>query len=73
VGKNAATQAGRPSIAGMLAATGPSLTYAYAQEDRILFASNSENGPLGLNLGTLASLRGLVGAMGSHGNQEESH
>jgi ferric-dicitrate binding protein FerR (iron transport regulator) len=61
-----ANPAGHPSIAGMLAAAGPSLTYAYAQEDRILFASNSENGPLGLNLGTLASLRGLVGAMGSH-------
>ncbi|MEA2691050.1 MAG: hypothetical protein QOJ16_437 [Acidobacteriota bacterium] len=57
-------QGGRPSIARMLAGAGPSLTYAYAQEDRILFASNSENGPLGLNLGTLASLRGLVGVIG---------
>jgi ferric-dicitrate binding protein FerR (iron transport regulator) len=59
---------GHPSIARMLAGAGPSLTYAYAQEDRILFASNSENGPLGLNLGTLASLRGLIGmASGHHG------
>ncbi len=67
-GTNPATQqpGGRPSIARMLAGAGPSLTYAYAQEDRILFASNSENGPLGLNLGTLASLRGLVGIVGSH-------
>ncbi|HEV7518913.1 MAG TPA: FecR domain-containing protein, partial [Thermoanaerobaculia bacterium] len=66
LGKVQPEAAGQPSIARMLAGAGPSLTYAYAQDDRILFASNSENGPLGLNLGTLASLRGLVGAMGSH-------
>jgi hypothetical protein len=65
-GTNPTQPGGRPSIARMLAGAGPSLTYAYAQEDRILFASNSENGPLGLNLGTLASLRGLVGVIGSH-------
>src|SRR5262249_23079037 len=61
---------GRPSIARMLASAGPTLTYAYAQNDRILFASHSENGPLGLNLGTLASLRGLMGAMGPHAEAE---
>jgi ferric-dicitrate binding protein FerR (iron transport regulator) len=66
---------GRPSIARMLAGAGPSLTYAYAQEDRILFASNSENGPLGLNLGTLASLRGLIGMVSAHHGAaaEEAH
>jgi hypothetical protein len=59
---------GGRSLARMIAASGPTLTYAYAQEDRILFASHSENGPLGLNLGTLASLRGLIGGMASgHG------
>ncbi|HZF14089.1 MAG TPA: FecR domain-containing protein [Thermoanaerobaculia bacterium] len=65
--------AGGASIARMIAGSGPTLTYAYAQDDRILFASHSETGPLGLNLGTLASLRGLLGAMGSGPGAEEAH
>jgi ferric-dicitrate binding protein FerR (iron transport regulator) len=64
---------GGAAIARMIAGSGPTLTYAYAQDDRILFASHSETGPLGLNLGTLASLRGLVGAMGSGAGAEKAH
>lgn len=41
---------------------GPTLVYAYAEEDRILFASSS-NSPLGLNLQTLAGFGGILGAM----------
>lgn len=41
---------------------GPTLVYAYAEEDRILFASSS-NSPLGLNLQTLAGFGGILGVM----------
>ncbi len=41
---------------------GPTLVYAYAEEDRILFATTS-NSPLGLNLQTLAGFGGILGAM----------
>ncbi|MES1242539.1 MAG: FecR domain-containing protein [Acidobacteriota bacterium] len=41
---------------------GPTLVYAYAEQDRILFAS-SNNSPLGLNLQTLAGFGGILGAM----------
>jgi ferric-dicitrate binding protein FerR (iron transport regulator) len=41
---------------------GPTLVYAYAEEDRILFASSSTS-PLGLNLQTLAGFGGILGVM----------
>jgi hypothetical protein len=41
---------------------GPTLVYAYAEEDRILFAS-SNHSPRGLNLQTLAGFGGILGVM----------
>ncbi|MEA2563532.1 MAG: hypothetical protein QOH06_5036 [Acidobacteriota bacterium] len=49
---------------------GPTLIYAYAEEDRILFASTSTS-PLGLNLQTLAGMGGVLGMMDeAHGEAE---
>jgi hypothetical protein len=53
---------GAAGIGKMLAAQGPTLYYAYAEPDRIVFAGSNQN-PLGLNLGTLASVGGLAGMM----------
>jgi hypothetical protein len=67
---NAAAGPGRaPAFARLLAVHGPSLTYAYAEDDRILFAAASDPGPLGQNLGLLARLGSLMGAMGHPGAQ----
>ncbi|MBI4470166.1 MAG: FecR domain-containing protein [Acidobacteria bacterium] len=44
-----------------LATSAPALAYAYAQGDRILFAANSEGGPLGLSPGNLLGLPGSFG------------
>lgn len=55
-------------MANLLIGQGPTLVYAYAEEDRILFASKSES-PLGLNLQTLAGFGSVLGMMnGEHGN-----
>ena len=60
-------QAGGPDIARILATQGPTLYYAYAEPDRIVFAGSNQN-PLGLNLGTLAGAGGLLGMMNeAHG------
>jgi ferric-dicitrate binding protein FerR (iron transport regulator) len=53
---------GAAQIGKMLAGQGPTLYYAYAEPDRIVFAGSNQN-PLGLNLGTLASFGGMLGAM----------
>jgi hypothetical protein len=53
---------GPAGIGKMLAGQGPTLYYAYAEPDRIVFAGSNQN-PLGLNLGTLASLGGMAGMM----------
>jgi hypothetical protein len=45
------------------ASRGPSLLYAYAEPDRIVFSGHSEAGPMGLNLGTLAGFGGILGGM----------
>jgi hypothetical protein len=45
------------------AAKGPSLLYAYAETDRIVFSAHSEAGPMGLNLETLAGFGGILGGM----------
>jgi hypothetical protein len=42
---------------------GPSLLYAYAEPDRIVFAGHVEAGPMGLNLGTLAGFGGILGSI----------
>jgi hypothetical protein len=55
---------GPASLGKLLAGQGPTLYYAYAEPDRIVFAGSNQN-PLGLNLGTLASLGGVLGAMHS--------
>ena len=52
----------RPQLGKMLAGQGPTLYYAYAEPDRIVFAGSNQN-PLGLNLGTLASFGGMLGGM----------
>jgi hypothetical protein len=52
----------------LFASRGPSLTYAYGEDDRILFAGASDPGPLGTNLGLLASLGRLMGAFGHSGS-----
>jgi hypothetical protein len=49
-------------LTAWLAAQGPTLYYAYAEPDRIVFAGSNQN-PLGLNLGTLAGMGGLAGLM----------
>jgi ferric-dicitrate binding protein FerR (iron transport regulator) len=68
-GPNGST-AGR--MADLLIGQGPTLVYAYAEEDRILFASKSES-PLGLNLQTLAGFGGVLGMMHpEHGNPSEA-
>ncbi|HTG31953.1 MAG TPA: FecR domain-containing protein [Thermoanaerobaculia bacterium] len=53
---------GPGQIAKMLVGQGPTLYYAYAEADRIVFAGSNQN-PLGLNLGTLASFGGMLGGM----------
>jgi hypothetical protein len=55
-------------MASLLIGQGPTLVYAYAEEDRILFASKSES-PLGLNLQTLTGFGSVLGMMnGDHGH-----
>lgn len=66
---------GAGQMANLLLAQGPTLVYAYAQEDRILFASTNQS-PLGLNLQTLAGFGGILGMMDqAHGQaaEEETH
>ncbi len=58
---------GPAKLGKLLAAQGPTLYYAYAETDRIVFAGSNQN-PLGLNLGTLAGMGSLVGMM----NQAQS-
>jgi hypothetical protein len=53
---------GPAQLGKLLAGQGPTLFYAYAEPDRIVFAGSNQN-PLGLNLGTLASFGGMLGAM----------
>jgi ferric-dicitrate binding protein FerR (iron transport regulator) len=53
---------GPARLGKLLASQGPTLYYAYAEPDRIVFAGSNQN-PLGLNLGTLTSLGGMLGAM----------
>lgn len=54
---------GAEALKSFLIGQGPTLYYAYAETDRIVFAGSNQN-PLGLNLSTLAGFGGLVGAMG---------
>ena len=57
----------------MLIAQGPTLYYAYAEADRIVFAGSNQN-PLGLNLGTLAGMGSVVGMMSQaheHSSQQQ--
>jgi FecR-like protein/putative zinc finger protein len=56
---------GRHGLGGLLfgATRGPSLLYAYAEADRIVFAGHSEAGPMGLNLETLAGFGGILGGI----------
>lgn len=60
---------GAAQLGKMLAGQGPTLYYAYAEQDRIVFAGSNQN-PLGLNLGTLASFGGMLGAV--HQGQEDA-
>jgi hypothetical protein len=59
---------GPAKLGKLLAGQGPTLYYAYAETDRIVFAGSNQN-PLGLNLGTLAGMGSLVGMM----NQAQSN
>jgi hypothetical protein len=60
-------------MASLLLGHGPTLVYAYAEDERILFASTSDS-PLGLNLETLAGFGGVVGMMdpAHHNNHDAS-
>jgi len=59
---------GAGRMASMLIGQGPTLVYAYAEQDRILFASSSDS-PLGLNLQTLTGFGGVLGMMDpAHGS-----
>jgi len=62
---------GPGALSSLLLGHGPSLLYAYAEEDRILFASTNKS-PLGLNLETLAGFGGVLGMMGHAHEQAES-
>jgi hypothetical protein len=61
----AAAGHGHPDLGSLLlgAGRGPSLLYAYAEADRIVFSGHNEAGPMGLNLGTLAGFGGILGGM----------
>jgi ferric-dicitrate binding protein FerR (iron transport regulator) len=61
-GTNRGGKHGPAQLGKLLAGQGPTLYYAYAEPDRIVFAGSNQN-PLGLNLGTLASFGGLLGGM----------
>jgi ferric-dicitrate binding protein FerR (iron transport regulator) len=68
---NAATHPrGGPDIAKFLATQGPTLYYAYAEPNRIVFAGSNQN-PLGLNLGTLAGFGSVMGMMNQVHEQEQ--
>jgi hypothetical protein len=57
---------GAPRLGGLFkgaGAGGPSLLYAYAEADRIVFAGHSDAGPMGLNLETLASFGSVLSTM----------
>ncbi len=60
--KGRGPQGAPAKLTAWLAAQGPTLYYAYAEPDRIVFAGSNQN-PLGLNLGTLAGMGGLAGLM----------
>jgi ferric-dicitrate binding protein FerR (iron transport regulator) len=60
---------GPAQLGKLLVGQGPTLYYAYAEPDRIVFAGSNQN-PLGLNLGTLASFGGMLGGM--HQAEEEA-
>jgi len=64
-GAGAAGRHGGSGLGSLLlgASHGPSLLYAYAEADRIVFAGHSEAGPTGLNLGTLAGFGGILGGI----------
>lgn len=64
-------QSGPGSMASFLIGDGPSLIYAYAEEDRILFASTNKS-PLGLNLQTLSGFGSVLGTMNRAHQQVES-
>jgi hypothetical protein len=55
-------------LRNLIMGQGPTLIYAYAEGDRILFASSNQS-PLGLNLQTLAGFGGVLGMMNeAHGD-----
>jgi ferric-dicitrate binding protein FerR (iron transport regulator) len=60
---------GAGRMANLLIGQGPTLVYAYAEQDRILFASTSDS-PLGLNLQTLTGFGGMLGMMHGHGTTD---
>jgi ferric-dicitrate binding protein FerR (iron transport regulator) len=62
---SAAGAVGRRGLGSLLfgAGRGPSLLYAYAETDRIVFAGHSETGAMGLNLETLAGFGGILGGI----------
>lgn len=60
--EGALRQAGPGAMASFLIGDGPSLIYAYAEADRILFASTNKS-PLGLNLQTLSGFGSVLGTM----------
>jgi ferric-dicitrate binding protein FerR (iron transport regulator) len=62
---------GPAKLGKLLAGQGPTLYYAYAETDRIVFAGSNQN-PLGLNLGTLAGMGSLVGMMNQAQSQAQS-
>jgi ferric-dicitrate binding protein FerR (iron transport regulator) len=69
--KGALDHAGPGSMASFLIGDGPSLVYAYAEENRILFASTNKS-PLGLNLQTLSGFGSVLGTMDQAHEHAES-
>ena len=65
-------QGGMNPLKNLFIGQGPTLIYAYAEEDRILFASTNQS-PLGLNLQTLAGFGGILGHMDHAHDAAEQH
>jgi len=59
-------------LANLLLGDGPSVGYAYAETDRILFGSSGDS-PIGMNLQTLSGLGGLMGLVDeAHGEASKA-
>src|SRR4029077_19518840 len=69
---NGSNGPGPRELANLLLGQGPSVVYAYAESDRILFGSSGDT-PLGLNLQSLAGLGSVMGMAGNLHDEAEQN